>query len=581
MLFALLMLVLVVAAIATMSLSHLTQQKMEMQVANDAAAYSQAVAAARTYNSVALLNRAQVATMVALQGIHSAISFAGTYRGAINSTMFAYEDDFNGEFGKCGTWEYQINWTGQVNTGNGQRNTCELLDRMAHEDSCARAHPLDISIFGFHIRFDFACIGEACDARREVMGEYGFLALNCDMQLGASGGRVPLLKDEWCRVKKVWNLLDDMTGWQGRNAQAEAIALGEKERVALEQTLPGALQPLASASAGVVNASVDTSVGVSEVGKSFAGGGSYNGVEAALGSRAHPFISRREDGRRAIEEQLRLVIAAAGAGPDEVQVLPDFKGSSFFDEPAWGAATYSYSHGQRDPSAFASWADEHGRVSVSYNGPRANQREPGVADTRHIRTFRGSQSATDEQHQGDTHQWCPADLNAESSDPFVRHTLLPHKMPPPNEPDPCENTSCIWPGFYDINATYVASPGDVFGQPKLLTVATRDLAGTKDPWNLFFKIQATQGSSGAQVDFRAKHAVAGALPSFQALSSGMAYYHRPGHWKEHPNLFNPYWRATLVRSNLKGLQLNGLLAGSNQDAVNALTAGNIGYRGIP
>jgi hypothetical protein len=30
------------------------------------------------------------------------------------------------------------------------------------------------------------------------------------------------------------------------------------------------------------------------------------------------------------------------------------------------------------------------------------------------------------------------------------------------------------------------------------------------------------------------------------LSRGMAYYHRPGNWREHPNFFNPFWRARLA-----------------------------------
>jgi hypothetical protein len=30
------------------------------------------------------------------------------------------------------------------------------------------------------------------------------------------------------------------------------------------------------------------------------------------------------------------------------------------------------------------------------------------------------------------------------------------------------------------------------------------------------------------------------------IARGMAYYHRPGNWREHPNFFNPYWRARLA-----------------------------------
>ena len=31
-----------------------------------------------------------------------------------------------------------------------------------------------------------------------------------------------------------------------------------------------------------------------------------------------------------------------------------------------------------------------------------------------------------------------------------------------------------------------------------------------------------------------------------ALASGLAYYHRRGRWREPPNLWNPFWRATLA-----------------------------------
>ncbi len=580
-LFGMLMLILVLAALATMSLAHLTQQKMEMQVANDTAAYSQAVAAARTYNSVALLNRAQVATMVALQGIHSAISFAGTYRGSINAAMYAYQDDFNKEFGKCTDWNYEFNFGNNLNSNS--RNTCEIVDRIYDERSCQRAHPFNLNLIFININIPFLCSGEACDARREVMGEWGFLSLDCNMRLGGSGGRVPLLKDEWCRVKNIWDALDDPTGEQGRDAQAEAVALGELERVALT-ALPGGLAPLATKSVNVIGAQANVSVGVGEVARSYAGGGSYNGVEAALGSRAHPFISQRADGRRAIEDQLRRVVAPSGAPPDEIIVEPDFKGSSFFDQPSTNANRYSYSHGMREPQAYASWADEHGRVSVSYEGPRQNLRTPGVANSRHRRSFKGSQSATDEQHEGDTHEWCPADLNAESRDPYLRHTLLPHRMPPPNEYDPCQNTSCIWPGFYDANATLIPNADDVFGHPKLFTVASKDLAADKNPWNIIKPFRFARTGSFQRVDFTSKHALkgSGVVPDFQAMSAGMAYYHRPGHWKEHPNFFNPYWRATLVRSDVDGswrADVTRSLAPVNSDAFNRLY--NAGYRGIP
>lgn len=36
------------------------------------------------------------------------------------------------------------------------------------------------------------------------------------------------------------------------------------------------------------------------------------------------------------------------------------------------------------------------------------------------------------------------------------------------------------------------------------------------------------------------------LEGLNVISRGMVYYHRPGVWDEHPNLFNPFWRARLA-----------------------------------
>ncbi len=45
------------------------------------------------------------------------------------------------------------------------------------------------------------------------------------------------------------------------------------------------------------------------------------------------------------------------------------------------------------------------------------------------------------------------------------------------------------------------------------------------------------------------------LAGLNAFSRGMAYYHRPGNWKEQPNFFNPFWRAKLAPIGNKLTQL--------------------------
>ena len=68
---------------------------------------------------------------------------------------------------------------------------------------------------------------------------------------------------------------------------------------------------------------------------------------------------------------------------------------------------------------------------------------------------------------------------------------------------------------------------------------------TRAPW--YSNFSWTNGADVARLNT----AIGGSRNSYlfeglNVLSRGMAYYHRPGHWKEHPNFFNPYWRARLA-----------------------------------
>ncbi|MFC1482519.1 hypothetical protein ACFL51_01805 [Myxococcota bacterium] len=42
----------------------------------------------------------------------------------------------------------------------------------------------------------------------------------------------------------------------------------------------------------------------------------------------------------------------------------------------------------------------------------------------------------------------------------------------------------------------------------------------------------------------------------------MVYYHRPGVWEEHPNFFNPFWRARLAPVGAKLMNIFDQLIGS-------------------
>ena len=49
--------------------------------------------------------------------------------------------------------------------------------------------------------------------------------------------------------------------------------------------------------------------------------------------------------------------------------------------------------------------------------------------------------------------------------------------------------------------------------------------------------------------------------AWAAVSAAMAYYHRPGDWREPPNLFSPFWGAKLMPvADYPTMQSNPLLS---------------------
>lgn len=88
-LMALTMLLLVIMVTITLSIGMRAREKMELQTMADAAAYSNAVASARVYNTISVWNRAQVSHMVVLAGAQSHISYSSWYLATLQTTAIA------------------------------------------------------------------------------------------------------------------------------------------------------------------------------------------------------------------------------------------------------------------------------------------------------------------------------------------------------------------------------------------------------------------------------------------------------------------------------------------------------------
>lgn len=85
---------------------------------------------------------------------------------------------------------------------------------------------------------------------------------------------------------------------------------------------------------------------------------------------------------------------------------------------------------------------------------------------------------------------------------------------------------------------------DDFGQPRVYAYVTQQLRvdpdGRRAPWevNDSGEVSITHGEQG-EATLRL------APGEGAAVAKALVYYHRLGDWREHPNLFNPYWRAKL------------------------------------
>ncbi len=88
-LMALTMLLLVIMVTITLSIGMRAREKIELQTMADAAAYSNAVASARVYNTISVWNRAQVSHMVVLAGAQSHISYSSWYLASLQTTAIA------------------------------------------------------------------------------------------------------------------------------------------------------------------------------------------------------------------------------------------------------------------------------------------------------------------------------------------------------------------------------------------------------------------------------------------------------------------------------------------------------------
>lgn len=488
-LLALTMLALVLMVTMTVGLGLRIRQKRELQQLADASAYSNAVMTARTFNNMALLNRLQVSYWVAMAADQSLLSWTAYARAMGNGTAVA-------------------------------------ANALASQN-CVRRLPPRTRRQLADFRSDVAAYLD-----REYTGGRGALWRQMDFNAGkealAIQGQIAALRFELAPgvVTPAPDSRRDELFRQLRTQQLtrQILALSRQADVSLIENGAGR-EPNTAAQVSLREVDCDYGGSGDEPlnGTPPAGTGlclraswNENMLQAAMGSRGNRFLT----GRTQVPGKARTELEALAARYGDLGLA--FAGKS-------GSAYWSTrkSHGVGATNTEA-WGDDDGLVIVS----AGNCTQPQALEA-HVR----STHLLDDQ---DEHAWNPPRSGVgEDRDAPGSHTM--------GDCTPlCPSVWVRTIGFQP--STDVA---DAWGQPKVMVALQRDLAARQFPWELHFSFPFSATGPAAGWDARGQRLQGGAsrglnISQQAAFSTGIAYYHRRGHWDEFPNLLNPFWRATLA-----------------------------------
>ncbi|HEX5746200.1 MAG TPA: pilus assembly protein TadG-related protein [Archangium sp.] len=519
-LFALSLMLLTLMVVLTLSLSMKVRERTELQTVTDAAAYSNAVATARTFNNIAVLNRAQIAFAVSQAGAQSLISWSTAYLGYVEGGIDGFKKiqkpyKFFKSFGcPCSPFSKFCKLACRCGK-RGVSDTDRFINRLSQERKRLQqvfktmdpAAARQVAAMQMLMRLTIYADEEV--AFRGLVGKLGDQSLARSVVDHAAGGT--RWKEQWVVPSGAGDVSE------GEVAGGPFCLTGQGAGCDLPLTVA-------------------------------------HSVNAAMGSRGYPFVTSRQGFETAFNAQfLRLI------PPPDILFVFNHKGSGWFTQEHGGSLSILPAY------AKTAGADDHGNLFAMY----LHIAHGGALPCPPVWFDSKGENRMKVEVQGGpspVHRW----FNGGDAQPQV-HRLIP-----------CLGgiSSCpgVWPPFVDYNIGQVLNQDNNFGQPKNFAMVQRDPGkrGVKDPWNLSFRFRfASRDSSFNNLD--------PATDVQTALSTGIAYYHRSRpplidfeHWSEPPNLLNPYWRATLVAPDTDDKRLEDvrktLKAGGNAEGAEVVQA---------
>lgn len=598
------LLLLVVMACITVSVGVHVKRKLELQTVADAAAYSNAVATARAYNTVSLLNRTMLSHWVAASGIQGLIAYTSTYQAYLRGyAELVKQMKVRRELvpRRCpiasdrGTMEQPDDDQQGQQRGDGSRK--------------GRAPPaLDT------VDYSLACPG-LVEPRNGA----------CDRLLGKLAADLEAAADKAYARPRNWGDLDEKAATQLRMVREEIERLSEVEgrvfadlqRVLEQQRLTRAVVERAGNLGG--SATVGSGAlawreaGFSSAGFSSDGAAAKDtdhdrGLQhrraalfAALSSRGKSFlVSGTSAPPPLIDKELcalerkyrsgrgkRLFVfdpnaSASKCGPHDPNGRVDVN-AYFTDDPRFDGQPNNQGQGLGWGGAVAmAW----GAVGVGFE---RNEAQCGTGtDYRWSRLHAAVAATSDGASRYSRHWFTGHGSWRGKGDDSAHRSRMGHGGEINDEDHAIgqDHGHGILTGGYGFvfpwsGGERALAIDDAWGQPKLPVMLTRSYEERDNPWNLTVGFNFSAGSS-TQLTLQSSS-------KQTAVSAGMAYYHRREHWREPPNFLNPFWRATLVPMNVdeparrRHPPDSVELLRSNGDAQGAATYQALianGYRGL-
>ncbi len=490
-LLALTVLIITLMVLMTLSISAKVRDRMELQTVADAAAYSDAIATARTLNTMAVMNRAMIAHTVSTIGTVSLISYATLYYNNATTARNIFAVQLGILAAGIAFWALCCMTSPPNPACCARMRACiqsvvlvgiSLVLMTMHRNNLRNRLQRDQEVYDQETLPRFIASSGLYTSARAMFDA------NLKTKLNSNAGS---FADSYLTQAKI--------GFsQANNAAAQALNNAELDRATVPNHEHSGDQP-------------------------------YQAGVLAMGSRGHPFVPRRrvDDGEWTWDLTLPNSLPN-GTWADSNAIGRGYVNANITQNPN---SMPQYGHPGPAPNTAGIWAHDNGNtVRTILVGSILGVVVTANRSTYYTCTIFGPLAIA----YGLMGRSAPRAEVGPTVHSGVHSGLHSHPQQ-------------TFPSFYDFNQQSLFNGEDLYGQPRTVSVVHKTpppFTGNynpTNPWDL--RMRGFMGSSFDMQD--SPQALTGGRQV--ALGAGVTYYLRPDHHTEPPNMFAPFWHATLGR----------------------------------